>query len=190
MAQPQPRTTPDEYLALERQAEHRSEYLDGEVFAMAGASRRHNLICLNVGAELRDQLRRRPCEVYVHDMRVKVSATGLYTYPDAVATCEEPQFEDAELDTLLNPTLLVEVLSPSTADYDRGAKFEHFRTLASLREVLFVSQDEVHVLHYVRQANDAWLLTESRDAGAVITLASIRAELRLAEVYAKVSFDD
>jgi Uma2 family endonuclease len=190
MAQPQPRTAPAEYLALEREAEHRSEYLDGEIFAMAGASRRHNLICLNVGAELRDQLRRRPCEVYVHDMRVKVSATGLYTYPDAVAVCEEPQFEDAELDTLLNPTLLVEVLSPSTADYDRGAKFEHFRTLPSLQEVLFVSQDEVHVLHYVRQPADTWILSESWDVDGVVSLPSIRAELRIAEVYAKVAFDD
>ena len=112
--------TAEEYLALERKAPYKSEYLKGEVFAMTGASRRHNLISLNIGAELRAQLRQRPCEVYTSDMRVKLGATGLYTYPDVVVVCGEPAFEDAEVDTLLNPILLVEVLSKSTEDYDRG----------------------------------------------------------------------
>ncbi len=183
------RYTPAEYLALERSAEERSEYLDGEIFAMAGASRRHNLICLNVGAELRAQLRERPCEVYVNDMRVRIVATGLYTYPDGVVVCGEPTFEDAEVDTLLNPTLLVEVLSKSTADYDRGGKFEHYRTIESLREYVSVAQDKAQVVHYVRQDDNSWLLTEISGLEGRVKLPSIDAELIMAEVYAKVKLD-
>ncbi len=188
-SQAQLRYTPAEYLALERSAEERSEYLDGEIFAMAGASRRHNLICLNVGAELRAQLRERPCEVYVNDMRVRIVATGLYTYPDGVVVCGEPTFEDAEVDTLLNPTLLVEVLSKSTADYDRGGKFEHYRTIESLREYVSVAQDKAQVVHYVRQDDNSWLLTEISGLEGRVKLPSIDAELIMAEVYAKVKLD-
>ena len=111
-AVPKPFLTPQEYLSRERRAETKSEYLRGEMFAMSGASREHNLIATNVSAELQQQLRERPCEVYQADMRVKVSPTGLYTYPDVTVACGEPQFEDAEVDTLLNPTVLAEVLSP------------------------------------------------------------------------------
>ena len=189
MAQTQASYSQKEYLALERAASTRSEYLDGQIHALAGASRRHNLINLYIGAELRAQLRRRPCEVYASDMRVKVPATGLYTYPDVVAVCGEPVFEDAELDTLLNPTLLVEVLSESTADHDRGARFEHYCSVASLREVLFVSQHHVHVVRYERQPDDTWLLSESRAAEGCLLLSSVEAELELSEVYAKVRFD-
>jgi Uma2 family endonuclease len=187
-SQPQPRFTPAEYLALERKALYKSEYLDGEIFAMSGASREHNLIALNVGAELRAALRQRPCEVYVGDMRVKVSPTGLYTYPDVVVACEEPQFEDAEVDTLLNPTVLVEVLSPSTEDYDQGKKFEHYRTLISLQEYLLVAQETPHLVHYVRQPDHTWVLSETRRLDDTLYLPSISCHLSLAEVYAKVSF--
>lgn len=189
MGQPKSHLTPAEYLALERRTERRSEYLDGEVFAMGGASRRHNLICLSIGATLWNQLLDRPCEVYTSDMRVRVAATGLCTYPDVVVACGEPSFEDSELDTLLNPTLIVEVLSESTADYDRGAKFEHYRAIPSLREVLFVAQNDPHLLHYRRQADDTWLLSEARDPEAVLSLPSIGADLALADVYAKVRFE-
>ena len=189
MAQPQEHHTPAEYLALEREASTRSEYLGGQIFAMAGASRQHNLITGNVVRELGARLRRTPCEVYPSDMRVKVSSTGLYTYPDVVVVaCEEPEFEDAELDTLLNPTVLVEVLSKSTADYDQGQKFEHYRTLASLREVLFVAQDSVHLVHYRRQSDDTWILAETRDPEHRLALTSIGAEIPLTEIYAKVRF--
>ena len=188
-SQAQLRYTATEYLAMERVAQVRSEFLDGEIFAMAGASRRHNLICLNVGAELRAQLRERPCEVYASEMRVKISATGLYTYPDGVVVCGEPSFEDAEVDTLLNPTLLVEVLSKSTEDYDRGSKFEHYRTLESLREYVLVAQDKAQVVHYVRQADDTWLLSEVSGLEGRVALPSIDAELIMAEVYAKVNLD-
>lgn len=192
MAQPDPtrRYTPAEYLILERAAATKSELIDGEIFAMAGASRRHNLITGNVLGELRAQLRHRPCEVYPSDMRVKVPATGLYTYPDVVVTCDEPRFEDAVLDTLLNPTLLVEVLSESTAGYDRGVEFDHFRSIESLREVLFVAQERVHVVHYVRQDDGTWTLSEIQDLEGRLPLPSMEAELLLAEVYAKIRFDD
>ncbi len=188
MAQPQEHRTPVEYLALERQAATRSQYLGGQIFAMAGASRQHNLITGNVVRELGACLRRTPCEVYPSDMRVKVSSTGLYTYPDVSVVCEEPEFEDSELDTLLNPTLLVEVLSKSTADYDQGQKFEHYRTLSSLREILFVAQDSVHLVHYRRQSDDTWILSETRDPEHRLVLASIEVEIPLTEVYAKVRF--
>jgi Uma2 family endonuclease len=188
-SQAKARVTPEEYLALERAAPSKSEYFDGELFAMSGASRRHNLISLNIGAELRAQLRDRPCEVYTSDMRVKVSLSGLYTYPDVVVACEEPAFEDTVGDTLLNPTLLVEVLSKSTADYDRGSKFEHYRTLASLQEYLLVAQEKSHVVHYVRQSDLTWLLEETHDSATTIRLPSIGCDLALAEVYAKVRFD-
>ncbi|MGE3540532.1 MAG: Uma2 family endonuclease [Candidatus Tectimicrobiota bacterium] len=183
------RLTVEEYLAYERHAPYKSEYFNGEIFAMSGASRRHNLIALNIGAELRAQLKQRPCEVYTSDMRVKISPTGLYTYPDVVVVCEEPVFEDAEVDTLLNPTVLVEVLSKSTADYDRGEKFEHYRALLSVQEYLLVAQERCHVVHYTRQPGNTWLLTETYDRHASIHLPSMHCDLLLSEVYAKVSLD-
>ena len=125
------RYTPEQYLALERRAEFRNEYDNGTIRAMSGASRLHNLIAGNLHGEIRSQLRDRPCESYVTDMRVRVTPAGLYTYPDVVVVCGEPRFEDGELDTLLNPTVLAEVLSPSTAAYDRGRKFAQYQRLDS-----------------------------------------------------------
>jgi len=180
--------TPEEYLALERQAEYKSEYYDGEIFAMTGASRKHNLITLNIGAELRNQLKNRACEAYQNDMRVHVPATGLYTYPDVVVVCGEPQLEDEHLDMLLNPTLIVEVLSKSTARYDRTSKFSDYRSIPSFAEYLLVAQDEYRVEHYVKQTDARWLLTEYRSLEAVIQLDSIQCSLSLKEIYDKVSF--
>jgi len=188
-SQAKARLTSEEYLAIERQAPGKSEYFDGEMFAMAGASRRHNLIVLNIGAELRTQLQQRPWEVYSSDMRVKISRTGLYTYPDVVVVCDEPRFEDADVDTLLNPLILVEVLSPSTADYDRGEKFEHYRTLASLQVYLLVAQERCHVVHYTRQQDNTWLLAETSDIQDCLHLPSIGCDLQLSEAYAKVQLD-
>jgi Uma2 family endonuclease len=122
-------------------------------------------------------------------MRVKVSPTGLYTYPDVVVVCDEPQFEDAHVDTLLNPTLIVEVLSPSTEDYDRGTKFEHYRTLPSLQEYLLISQDKIHVVHYLKQPDATWVLSETTRQEDHIQLPSIVCDLSVAEIYAKVSFN-
>ena len=188
-SQLQSHLTSEEYLALERQAQTKSEYLNGEIFAMSGASRRHNLITVNIAAGLHAQLRQQPCEVYTSDMRLKVSPTGLYTYPDVIVVCGEPQFEDAEVDTLLNPTVIVEVLSKSTEDYDRGGKFEHYRTLDSLQEYLLVAQDRCHIVHYTRQPDNTWLLSETTRFEDRLQLRSLTAELVVAEAYAKVRFD-
>jgi Uma2 family endonuclease len=179
------RYTPEQYLAQERAASFKSEYCNGSITAMAGASREHNLIAGNIHAELRALLRHRPCETYVGDMRVCVAPTGLYTYPDIVAVCGEPQFLDSELDTLLNPTVIVEVLSPSTEADDRGYKFAHYRRLASLREFVLAAQDKVLVERYTRQGED-WLLTDLSRLDDLLRLASIDCEIPLREVYAKV----
>jgi len=181
------RYTPEQYLALERSSPIKHEYYAGELFAMAGASRRHNLIVLNFGAELRTQLRDRPCEVYVADMRVRVGPAGPYTYPDIAVVCDEPRFQDDEFDTLLNPTVIVEVLSPSTEAHDRGDKFAHARRLASLQEYVLVSQDLSRVERYTRQGED-WLLTELSHLDDSLGLASIGCEVPLREIYARVPF--
>jgi Uma2 family endonuclease len=189
LSQPQSAwTSPQEYLARERKAEYKSEYLRGEIFAMSGVSREHNLIAGNVFGEIRRQFRGRACEVYMSDVRVKVEDSGLYTYPDVVAVCEEPQFEDDEVDTLLNPTLIVEVLSKSTEGYDRGAKFEHYRKLTSLREYVLIAQDKPHVEHFIRQEGGMWLLWETGDLEVVVRLPAVKAELTVAEIYEKVVF--
>ena len=179
--------TPEEYLALERKATIKSEYLSGQMYAMSGASRAHNLICLNIGGELRSLLKKRACEVYTNDMRVKVTAAGLYTYPDVLVVCEEPRFEDDSFDILLNPTALFEVLSPSTEAYDRGAKFGYYRQLDSMQEYALVSQDLMRVEHYLRH-NEQWMLTEFSRPDDVVRLTSIDCELPLREIYERVEF--
>ncbi len=180
---------PEEYLRLERQAEYKSEYLNGEIFAMGGASETHNLIAGNIFGELRQQLKDRPCRAYVSDMRVKVRATGLYTYPDVVVVCGEPEFEDAEVDTLLNPTMLIEVLSPSTERYDRIAKTSYYRTIDSLAEHLLVAQDEIRLEQYIRQPNEQWLLIEYLNVDSAVRLASIECTLKLSDVYDRITFE-
>ena len=181
--------TPEEYLARERKALDKSEYRNGQIYAMPGASRKHNLITGNTLAELNVQLRNRVCEVYPSDMRVKVSPTGTYTYPDVVVVCEEPQFEDTHFDTLLNPTVLIEVLSPSTAAYDRGEKFASYQKLDSLCEYVLISQDRVRVEYYLRQ-KQTWDLTEFHSLSDIFRLVSIACELSLQAIYAKVQFSE
>ncbi|MFV2069010.1 MAG: Uma2 family endonuclease [Pirellulales bacterium] len=185
--QPIPRLTPAQYLALERSAEIKGEHFDGQVFAMVEASREHNLIVGNLVGELREKLRGGPCEVYPSDMRVKVDATGLYTYPDVVVVCDQPRFEDEHRDTLLNPTLLIEVLSESTEKYDRGKKSGHYRQLAWLQEYVLVSQYEPHIEHYARQDEGHWLLSEALGQEASIALPAVGARLLLSEIYARVA---
>jgi len=179
--------TPGEYLALERKAEFRNEYIAGHIFAMSGASRRHNLIAGNSFREISTQLRGRECEAYIGDMRVKVSPTGMYTYPDIVGVCDEPRFEDAHVDTLLNPQVIVEVLE-STEAYDRGEKFAHYRRLDSLREYVLVAQDKMRVEHYVREG-EQWVLSELSDAESTLHLASIDCHVGLAAIYERVEFN-
>jgi Uma2 family endonuclease len=182
--------TPEEYLALERKAEYRSEYIDGQIYAMVGASRAHNTITLNLGRELSSLLINSPCEVYVSDMRVKVSSAGMYTYPDLVAVCDQPTFEDGHVDSLTNPTVIIEVLSPSTELYDRGGKFARYRRIESLMEYVLVSQDKALVEHYVRQDNarSQWVLREIDNIEDKLRLASIGCEVTLGAIYVKVQF--
>ena len=184
-----PYITSEEYLARERAADYKSEYFDGEIFAMAGALEPHNLIAANVLAKLHAQLELRPCRVYPSDMRLKVSATGLYTYPDVVVVCGEPQFDDdEEFDTLLNPTLIVEVLSKSTENHDRTTKFEHYSKLKSLQEYLLVAQSRPRVELFTKQSEGCWILAVFENLEDVVKLASIDCELALKNIYAKVEF--
>jgi len=178
--------TPEEYLALERKAENKSDYSRGEMFARARTSREHSLISSNIIRELSQQVIDRPCEVYTSEMRVRIPATELYTYPDVIVVCGEPKFDDEYSDTLLNPTMLVEVFSPSTESYDRGRKSSYYRTVESLQEYLLVSQDEYKVEQYCRQLDGRWLLTDIRSLEGVVELTSIQCVLRLKDVYGKV----
>lgn len=187
--QPAAKLTPQEYLAIERQNEVKSEYWNGEMFAMAGASEAHNLIVLNVGAELRAQLKGRPCRVYPSDMRVRIPRSTAYRYPDVIVICGQPEFEDEHHDILLNPTVIIEVLSPSTEVYDRGTKFRQYRTVDSLREYVLISQEKPLIERYVRQQETRfWLLSEAEGFEEHIEVDSIKCELALAEVYEKVEF--
>ena len=179
--------TPEEYLAIERKAEYKSEYFNGEMFAMAGASEPHVSIVANVMYLLVGQLRGRPCKAYSNDLRVQVGPTGLYTYPDVVVICGQPQFADAERDMVLNPILIVEVLSDSTQDYDRGRKFEQYRSLSSFKEYVLIAQDRCHIEHFVRQPDNRWLLAETNKIEDTLHLSSIDCTLALTEVYDKVA---
>jgi Uma2 family endonuclease len=182
--------SPQEYLARDRQAEWRSEFYRGEMFAMAGASWEHTLIKDNLAREAGNRLKDGPCRVVTSDLRVKVSATGLYTYPDIIVVCDEPQFEDEVLDTLLNPRVIVEVLSDSTEKYDRGTKFGHYRQLPSVREYVLVAQDRPLVERYVRQSDDTWLLTAFSDLAESFHFGSIAAPMALADIYRGVTFPE
>ena len=180
--------TPEEYLELEREAEEKSEYYRGQIFAMAGASEKHNRITVNTVISLGVQIKGRSCSLYSNDLRVKVSQTGLYTYPDAIVVCGPVQFDDTNRDTLLNPTVVIEVLSESTEAYDRGRKFDHYRTVDSLTDYLLLWQDDPTVEHFVRQTGGQWLLTATKGLDAVVTIDSIGCVLPLSEIYDKIEF--
>jgi Uma2 family endonuclease len=175
-------------LARERAAEFRSEYFAGEMFAMSGGSFRQSVIRMNLSRELSATLKGRPCVACDSDLRIKVIASGLYTYPDASVICEPIEFDDDQRDTVLNPVLLVEVLSPSTEAYDRGKKFEHYRRIPSLREYLLVSQDAPHIEHFQRNEDQTWTLTEVAGLEAIITLPTLGVQLPLREIFDKVDF--
>ena len=181
-------STPEEYLAFERSSDDRHEYLGGEICAMGGVSPEHALIVTNVASELRLRTKGGPCRVYSTDLRLRVSPAGLFTYPDVVVICGPSQFADDQRDTVTNPTLLVEVLSDSTQGYDRGEKFEHYRSLESFREYLLVAQGRPHVERYLRREGDGWILEETNRLEDVVKLDSIGAELPLAEIYDRVDW--
>jgi Uma2 family endonuclease len=182
------RLTESEYLEIERAAEFKSEFFDGEMFAMSGGTRWHSLISANFGGELRNALKGGKCIVYESNLRLKVEATGLLTYPDVMVAFEGQRFSDDHMDTLLNPSVLIEVLSDSTEAYDRGKKFEHYRQILSLKEYLLVSQHEPRIDQYLRHPGDEWLLRETSGLDKNITLPSLNVSIPLSEVFANVQF--
>lgn len=181
---------PEDYLEIERKAEYKSEYYKGEMFAMSGASKEHNIISTNITGILFNQLLNKPCQVFHSDLRVKAIPSGLYTYPDIIVVCGEQKFEDAQLNTLLNPTLIIEILSDSTEDFDRGTKFVNYRQINSLKEYILVSQNKMKIEKYIRQGENKWLLTEESNSEKTVELPSINCLLLLKEVYRNIKFGE
>lgn len=179
--------TPEEYLALERHAEFKSEYIDGRIVAMTGASAPHNLIAGSVHAELRARFRGRACRAFISDMRVQIGDGRRYTYPDVVAVCGEPKFQDGALDTLMNPALIVEVLSPTTEAYDRGEKFQHYRSIETLQEYVLILQDRPLVERFVRHG-EFWHLGTVTSLDASLELTSVGCTIPLRDIYENVEF--
>ncbi len=179
--------SPEEYLAIERRAEFKSEYIDGIVYAMAGSSERHNLITGNIITELNIQLREAPCRVYPSDLKVRVPDSKRFFYPDVSVVCGETGFADEERDIILNPQLIVEVLSESTAAFDRGKKFQSYQQIESLQEYLLVAQDEYLAEHFLRQDSGHWLYTKVSGLEESIVLPTIHCQLRLIDIYNKAT---
>lgn len=189
-AVPRKKLTEAEYLAIERAAEFKSEFYNGEMFAMSGAKYDHNRAKDNLARHLGNQLAGGPCVPLTSDMRVKVSPAGLYTYPDVVVVCGPPEFADDKRDTLLNPTVIIEVLSPSTETYDRGTKFKLYKRLATLKEYVLVAQDEAVCDQYVRQPDGTWVVTDAIGLDAELVFRTVPARVRLADIYAGVTFPE
>lgn len=193
-AQQQPHFyTPEEYLMLERSAGYRSEYLNGVIYAMAGSSPEHSAITANVTIALGSQLRGGRCRVFSSDLKVATGAAGLFAYPDLSIVCGESRFHDEQRDVLINPTVLVEVLSPSAEAYDRGRKFSQYQRIASLTDYILIAQEEPHIDHYTRREDGQpqggqWLLTSAEGLDASLVIAALNCTLRLAEVYDQVHF--
>jgi Uma2 family endonuclease len=179
--------TPAEYLEIERHSEIKHEFINGRMYALPGASRHHITIALNVASSLKTQMRGRDCRVYMADMRVNVDPSGKYVYPDVVAVCGEQHFEDSELDTLLNPSVIIEVLSDTTERYDRGDKFDYYRSIASLREYVLVAQNSMRVDHYVLK-DGQWVFSTLSAAEERLALPSIGCEISVADIYEDVEF--
>ena len=188
--------TAEEYLAFERASDTKHEFIDGrivslhegfEVTAMAGASRRHNLISGNIFGEIRHQLKGKDCEAYINDMRVQVKPNR-YAYPDVVVACDEPKFLDDEFDTLLNPMVVVEVLSPSTRFRDKTEKLEDYQKKVSVKECLLIEQNQIRIEHYIKQTPTQWLLRIYENVNETVNLESIGCEIKVAEVYLQIKF--
>jgi Uma2 family endonuclease len=185
---PLPRLTPEQYLEIERAAQVRSEYIAGEMFAMSGGTVNHARVSLNAASALRDQLRGRPCEAAGSDLRLYCERNGIFAYPDVVVICGPPKFLDQRRDVITDATAIVEVLSPSTRNYDRGEKFRYYRSLESFAEYLLLEQDEIRAEHHVRQPDGCWLFREITNPAAEIALNSIGCQLRLDSLYERVQF--
>lgn len=179
--------TESEYLALEKSAEYKSEFYKGEIFAMAGASALHNRLVRNLTGLFWEKFRNRPCNVYATDLRVRIDKSGLYTYPDLVIVCGKEEYLDTNLDTLTNPTILLEVLSDSTEKYDRGQKFSFYREIPSLEEYILVSSREIKIEKFKRVESGNWLFSESK-IGEPFPIESIDAFLNLEDVYEKIDW--
>ncbi|HEY0005134.1 MAG TPA: Uma2 family endonuclease [Pyrinomonadaceae bacterium] len=186
-SQPETFLTPEEYLAFEREAEYKSEYFDGIMYAMSGASLAHNTIVANVIIELGPQLRGRPCRVLPSDMKVRLPDSRKFFYPDVSVVCGEPQFHDERTDVILNPVLIIEVLSESTEGFDRGKKFQAYQQLDSLREYILISQERQVIEQYVRQTRESWTYTATVGLESSVQLPSIECTLSLKAVYDKTS---
>jgi Uma2 family endonuclease len=183
-----PRYTAAEYLAFERASDEKHEFFNGELFAMAGGTRNHSRIAANLIRAFGNVLADGPCSVNTGDLRI-ACPTGLYTYPDLSIDCGRPQMLDAVRDTLLNPVVIVEILSPSTERYDRTTKFDHYRTIPSLREYVLVSQDAPRVEHFARDdGTGGWRLTTVTDLGETVQFPALACGLAMADVYLKVEF--
>jgi Uma2 family endonuclease len=178
--------TASDYLTIERQAEVKSEYFNGELFAMAGASRKHNQITSNLVRCLGNQLQDKPCSVYSADMKVKIDYLDKYTYPDVVLSCDNEIFEDEYEDVLLTPLVIIEVLSDSTEAYDRGDKFLHYQNIESLKEYILISQKEYLLEHYIRKSKNQWIYQEYHSSENKIYCKSIDSYISLHDVYSKV----
>lgn len=186
---PQPYITEEEYLAFDRASTTKYEYYNGRIYAMTGAKEPHNLINGNTLATLHSQLRQKPCRIYASDMRVKVTKTGLNTYPDIVIICGQPQFTDSTRDTVTNPVVIIEILSDSTERYDRGTKFQNYRTIDTLRDYILIAQDHHHIEHFSRQDGGLWVLQEATSDTDSIRILSIECTLSVQDVYEKVEFE-
>lgn len=182
--------TPEEYLDIERNAECKSEYYNGEIFALAGASYVHNRITRNISKALGLQLKGTKCEEFQSDLKIKEKISGLFTYPDIVVICGEPEFYDEEKDVVVNPTVIMEVLSKSTETYDRGFKFELYRRINTLKDYFMVSQDKISIEYYSRNDDDSWILKEFKDLNQNIEMKSIGCILELKDVYYKVDLKE
>jgi Uma2 family endonuclease len=189
-AVPKRKMTVAEYLAFERTAERKHEFYDGEIFDMAGASRQHNEIKENLIGELFGRLKGGSCRTYSSDQRVTVPSTGLYTYPDLVIVCGPPKFAPEDADTLVNPQVVIEILSDSTEKYDRGDKFQQYQKLPSVQEYVLVSQNQVLVERYARQPDGTWVPTTFDDPAGEFALATVPVRVPLADVYRGVELGD
>ena len=189
-AVPKRKLTAAEYLAIEKKAEFKSEFFNGEMFAMAGASRHHVDVTSNLSGELHARLKGGPCRVRGNDQRVLVNSTGLYTYPDLLIVCGRPEYTADDSDTLTNPRVVIEVLSPSTERYDRTTKFDHYQQIPSVQEYILVAQNEPRCERFVRQADGSWALVSFVGPEAVLAFTSVPVQVPLSDLYAGVEFPD
>ena len=181
--------SPEEYLALETDAEYKSEYHDGQIVPMAGGTPNHNQIAGNLYASLNFALKGQPYRVFIGDMRLWIPQQRLYTYPDVMVVSGQLQFAEGRKDTITNPSIIIEVLSESTENYDRGEKFRLYRTIPTFQEYILIEQLEMHIEQYSKTATSQWLFSEYDGENAILALTTIQFQISLSDIYDKVEFD-